>query len=72
MGGRVGQKWPLLFWVQNHESFGFFFDFEPKKVCKTGFERKASGAPKVHATGDCNHKVPLLNACHYCSVALMP
>ena len=20
-----------LFWVENHESFGFFFDFEPKK-----------------------------------------
>ena len=22
---------PPLFWVGNHESFGFFFDFEPKK-----------------------------------------
>ena len=20
-----------FFWVENHESFGFFFDFEPKK-----------------------------------------
>ena len=22
---------PPFFWVENHESFGFFFDFEPKK-----------------------------------------
>ena len=22
---------PPFFWAENHESFGFFFDFEPKK-----------------------------------------
>ena len=31
-GGGGGSKIdPPSFWVENHESFGFFFDFEPKQ-----------------------------------------
>ena len=30
-GGGGSKNDPLFFWVENHESFGFFFHFEPKK-----------------------------------------